>query len=89
MIIREIRVENVTLNAEYAGKQWTDTIEEMKIRGIGKKHSVNTRALGIMIVRKLAKKTTRSAAKKQLQNVTEAQIEELGSKLLESLLNKN
>ena len=56
MIFKEIRFTNVTVNAEYGDKQWTETIDRVKIRGIGMEQAIDTRTLGIMIVRSLAGK---------------------------------
>jgi hypothetical protein len=54
MIFKDIRFTNVTVNAESGDKRWTETIDRVKIRGIGEEQAIDTRTLGIMIVRSLA-----------------------------------
>jgi len=86
MVFRQLNFNNITLNAQRGVDQWTETISEVKLEDVGQENGIGTRELGITIVRILASRALAQAAQRSLTDLVEEKVKELGSKLLDSLL---
>ena len=86
MVISDLVVQEMQLNATRGSEQWNDTIPEIRMNNLGKQEGIGTRELGIILVREVANKAFQQAALRKLTDVIEDAAKDLGQKLLDSLL---
>ena len=89
MSVQQLRISETQLSAKKGDAQWSDTIDEISIKGLAKEPGVSLRVIAIAVVRNLASQTLKQTATRAFAEEVKSKAEESGNVLLEALLNND